>query len=147
LNAQDALPLLEVRDRSGVRIEEAFMVHTHPQWIRVLELIRADRIGQVRSVMGQFSYDNPDPKNIRNIAEIGGGGLMDIGCYLIYFSRLVFQDEPRRVVGLVHEDTGDSHGRAHLRAAGFPRGPIRDHLQHSDDTVSTGANHGHARTD
>ena len=105
LNVQDALPLLEVRDRSGVRIEEAFMVRTHPQWVRVLELIRAGRIGQVRSVMGQFSYDNPDPNNIRNIAEIGGGGLMDIGCYLIYFSRLVFQDEPRRVVGLIHEDT------------------------------------------
>jgi len=104
LNVQDALPLLEVRNRCGVRIEEAFMVRTHPQWVRVLELIRADRIGQVRSVMGQFSYDNPDPHNIRNIAGIGGGGLMDIGCYLIYFSRLVFQGEPRRVVGLIHED-------------------------------------------
>jgi predicted dehydrogenase len=104
LSVENALPLLEVRDRTGVKIEEAFMVRTHPQWIRVLELIRADRIGQVRSVMGQFSYDNPDPNNIRNIAELGGGGLMDIGCYLILFSRLIFQDEPRRVVGLIHED-------------------------------------------
>jgi predicted dehydrogenase len=104
LNVQDALPLLEVRDRTGVKIEEAFMVRTHPQWVRVLELIRADRIGQVRSVMGQFSYDNPDPNNIRNIAEIGGGGLMDIGCYLIFFSRLIFRDEPGRVMGLVKTD-------------------------------------------
>lgn len=104
LNVQDALPLLEARNRTGVKIEEAFMVRTHPQWIRVLELIRAERIGQVRSVVGQFSYDNPDPNNIRNIAEIGGGGLMDIGCYLIYFSRLAFRDEPRRVVGLIQED-------------------------------------------
>ncbi len=105
LSAENALPLLGVRNRTGVKIEEAFMVRTHPQWIRVLELIRANRIGQVRSVMGQFSYDNPDPHNIRNIAEMGGGGLMDIGCYLIYFSRLVFQDEPRRVVGLIQEDS------------------------------------------
>lgn len=104
LNVENALPLLEVRDRTGVKIEEAFMVRTHPQWIRVVELIRSDRIGPVRSVMGQFSYNNPDPNNIRNIADIGGGGLMDIGCYLISFSRLIFQDEPRRVIGLVHED-------------------------------------------
>ena len=104
LNVKDALPLLEVRDRTGVRIEEAFMVRTHPQWIRVLELIKGGRVGQVRSVMGQFSYDNPDPQNIRNIKEMGGGGLMDIGCYLIAFSRMVFQDEPRRVVGLLRED-------------------------------------------
>ena len=80
------------------------MVRTHPQWIRVLDLVQTNRIGQVRSVTGQFSYNNPDPTNIRNIAEIGGGGLMDIGCYLIFFSRLVFQAEPRRVIGLMEKD-------------------------------------------
>src|SRR5205807_8573273 len=104
LNAQEAIQLRRTRDRTGVKIEEAFMVRTHPQWIRVLELINAGRIGEVRSVMGHFSYNNPDPQNIRNIAEIGGGGLMDIGCYLIFFSRLIFQDEPKRVVGLIRED-------------------------------------------
>jgi predicted dehydrogenase len=104
LNVQEALPLLATRDRTGVKILEAFMVRTHPQWIRVMDLVQANRIGRVRSVVGQFSYNNPDPQNIRNIAEIGGGGLMDIGCYLIFFSRLVYQTEPRRVVGLIEED-------------------------------------------
>src|SRR5205807_980732 len=104
LNAQEAIPLLRARDRTGVKIEEAFMVRTHPQWIRVRELINAGRIGEVRSVMGHFSYNNPDPQNIRNIARVGGGGLMDIGCYLIFFSRLIFQDEPKRVVGLIQKD-------------------------------------------
>src|SRR5438132_10589697 len=103
LNAQEAIQLLRTRDRTGVKIEEAFMVRTHPQWVRVRELISAGRIGEVRSVMGHFSYDNPDPQNIRNIAEIGGGGLMDIGCYLIFFARLIFQDEPKRVVGLIQK--------------------------------------------
>lgn len=105
LNVQDALPLLAARDRNGVKIQEAFMVRTHPQWIRILDLIRENRIGRVCSVVGQFSYNNSDPGNIRNIAEMGGGGLMDIGCYLIFFSRLVFQSEPRRVVGLIEEDS------------------------------------------
>ncbi len=104
LNAEEAIQLLRARDRAGVKIEEAFMVRTHPQWIRVLELINAGRIGEVRSVIGHFSYNNADPQNIRNIAEMGGGGLMDIGCYLIFFARLIFQDEPKRVVGLIQED-------------------------------------------
>jgi predicted dehydrogenase len=104
LNTREAVLLREARDRTGVKIEEAFMVRTHPQWIKVLELIEAGRIGAVRSVMGHFSYDNRDPQNIRNIADIGGGGLMDIGCYLIYFARLVFRDEPRRVVGITDVD-------------------------------------------
>jgi predicted dehydrogenase len=104
LSVQEAMPLLEVRDRTGVKIQEAFMVRTHPQWIRIIDLIQANRIGRVRSVVGQFSYNNPDPQNIRNMAGIGGGGLMDIGCYLIFFSRLVFQNEPRRVVGLIETD-------------------------------------------
>lgn len=104
LSVQEAMQLLEVRDRTGVKIQEAFMVRTHPQWIRIIDLIQANRIGRVRSIVGQFSYNNPDPQNIRNIAGIGGGGLMDIGCYLIFFSRLVFQNEPRRVVGLIETD-------------------------------------------
>ena len=103
LSVAEALALLDVRERAGVNIQEAFMVQTHPQWIAVLSLIRDGRIGSVRSVMAYFSYNNQDPKNIRNIREIGGGGLMDIGCYLIFCSRLIFGAEPRRVVSLIDE--------------------------------------------
>ena len=108
LNVQDALPLLAVRDRTGVKIQEAFMVRTHPQWLRIIDLIQAGRIGAVRSIVGQFSYNNPSPLNIRNSAEMGGGGLMDIGCYLIFFSRLLSRAEPLRVVGLTEEDPASS---------------------------------------
>jgi predicted dehydrogenase len=104
LSAQEALQLLGTRDRTGVKIEEAFMVRTHPQWLRVFELIESGRIGEVRSVIGQFSYNNQDPHNIRNIADAGGGALMDIGCYLIFCSRLIFKTEPTRVVGLIQQD-------------------------------------------
>jgi predicted dehydrogenase len=104
LNAEEARTLLEVRSRTGTKIEEAFMVRTHPQWIGVLELIKQGRIGSVRSVSGAFSYNNRDPKNIRNIADFGGGALMDIGCYLVYTSRLIFAQEPHRVSGVIVED-------------------------------------------
>ena len=104
LSAPQAIELRKVRDRTGLRIEEAFMVRTHPQWVRVRELIEAGRIGEVRSIIGQFSYNNPDPQNIRNIADYGGGALMDIGCYLIFFSRLIYAEEPTRVMGLIHLD-------------------------------------------
>ena len=103
LTVAEAISLLSTRDRTGVKIEEAFMVRTHPQWRKTLDLIKAGRIGAVRSVMGYFSYNNQDPQNIRNIVAYGGGGLMDIGCYLIYFSRLIFGEEPVRVVGLMAE--------------------------------------------
>jgi predicted dehydrogenase len=103
LTVMEALLLMETRDRTGVKIGEAFMVRTHPQWLSTLNLINEGRIGTVRSIAGYFSYDNQDSENIRNISEYGGGGLMDIGCYLIYFSRLVFSEEPKRVIGLVEE--------------------------------------------
>ena len=108
LTAQDAMSLIKARDRTGVKIEEAFMVRTHPQWSGALDLIRAERIGAVRAVVGCFSYDNRDPQNIRNIAAYGGGGLTDIGCYLVYTSRLIFGEEPTRVLALmeVSPETG-----------------------------------------
>ena len=104
LTVEEALPLLDARKRTGRKIEEAFMVRTHPQWQSVLSLTKAGRLGTVRSVMGYFSYYNRDSKNIRNKVEYGGGGLMDIGCYLIYTSRLIFGEEPTRVFGLIGSD-------------------------------------------
>ncbi|MEY3283445.1 MAG: Glucose--fructose oxidoreductase precursor, partial [Acidobacteriota bacterium] len=51
-----------------------------------------------------FSYFNTDPGNVRNQDGIGGGGLLDIGCYCISLSRFIFDDEPRRVMGLIEND-------------------------------------------
>src|ERR1700739_4734290 len=52
MTATEARKLLEFRNRTGVKIEEAFMVRTHPQWIKVLELIKEGRIDTVRSISG-----------------------------------------------------------------------------------------------
>jgi predicted dehydrogenase len=104
LTVEEATSLVAVRDRTGVQIEEAFMVRTHPQWLGALERIRSGKIGKIKSVAGYFSYCNLDPTNIRNIAEFGGGALMDIGCYLVLSSRLIFDEEPSRVVGLIERD-------------------------------------------
>ncbi|HYE85793.1 MAG TPA: Gfo/Idh/MocA family oxidoreductase [Vicinamibacterales bacterium] len=104
MNAREAGEILAVRDRTGVTIQEAFMVRTHPQWERTVEICRSGGIGKVRSYVGVFSYYNDDPSNIRNIAEAGGGALMDIGCYLLTTSRMVFGEEPARVIGIVDRD-------------------------------------------
>src|SRR6202163_3423659 len=74
LTVLEAISLLRARDRTGVKIEEAFMVRTHPQWLGALDLIKQGRIGLVKSVMGYFSYNLRDPKNVRNILNYGGGG-------------------------------------------------------------------------
>ncbi|HXG64898.1 MAG TPA: Gfo/Idh/MocA family oxidoreductase [Blastocatellia bacterium] len=122
LTAEEAQKLIAVRDRAGVKIEEAFMVRTHPQWVGACDLIRAGRIGDVRSVMGYFSYFNRDPTNIRNVPEYGGGGLMDIGCYLINTSRLVFGEEPQRVMGLIERDPQMGTDRLTSALLDFPSG-------------------------
>src|ERR1700676_1462276 len=104
LNAAEARTLLPVRDRAGVKIGEAFMVRTHPQWLRTRELIREGRIGDLRAIVGVFSYFNRDAKNVRNKPEWGGGGLMDIGCYPVTMSRFMYGAEPQRVSGVLERD-------------------------------------------
>ena len=104
LTAGEAEELVGVRDKTGVKIGEAFMVRTHPQWLRAREIVRSGAIGELRSILSVFSYFNRDPKNIRNIAEIGGGAVMDIGCYPITMSRFFFEREPARVAALVDRD-------------------------------------------
>jgi predicted dehydrogenase len=104
LSATEARSLFAVRDSTGVKIQEAFMVRTHPQWLRVRALINSGRIGDLRAVTGFFSYFNRDAQNIRNQPEIGGGALLDIGCYPITISRFIFGAEPLRVLGLIDRD-------------------------------------------
>ena len=122
LNAGEARRLLEARRRTGVKIQEAFMVRTHPQWTGALALVRAGRIGSLRAVSGFFSYFNTDPANIRNRPEAGGGALMDIGCYPITISRLFFNEEPRRVSALVERDPALGVDRLTSALMDFPSG-------------------------
>jgi predicted dehydrogenase len=104
LNAAEAAQLLAVRDRTGVIVEEAFMVHTHPQWTGAIELVRRGRIGDVHAVVGAFSFYLRDPGNVRAVAEYGGGGLLDLGCYLVHTARWAFGGEPERVMGAIERD-------------------------------------------
>jgi len=122
MNAAEATDLLRVQQKTGVKIGEAFMVRTHPQWLRARELVRAGRIGQLRSVIGFFSYFNRDAANIRNKADIGGGGLLDIGCYPITTTRFIFGEEPRRVVSLVERDPDMKVDRLASVIMDFPSG-------------------------
>ena len=122
LNADEAKTLLAVRARTGVKIGEAFMIRSYPQWLRVRELLSEGRIGQLRSINGVFSYFNNDPANIRNQIESGGGGLMDIGCYLIHASRYAFAQEPTRVVGLIDSDPEMHVDRLTSAILDFPGG-------------------------
>jgi len=104
LNADEARTLIEVRNRTGVKIQEAFMVRTHPQWLETRRLIKSGRIGSLRSITCFFSYFNPDRENIRNQLDLGGGALMDIGCYPITISRFIYEAEPRRVMASIERD-------------------------------------------
>lgn len=104
LNAEEARTLLEVRERTGVRIGEAFMVKTHPQWLRTRELLRGGGIGELRAILTVFSYFNRDPENVRNKPECGGGAMMDIGCYPVTLSRFAFGEEPVSVSGTLEMD-------------------------------------------
>ena len=104
LAADEVRQLIEIRDKTGVKIQEAFMVRSHPKWLKVRELIRTGRIGKLEAITGFFSYFNTDASNIRNKPEMGGGALMDIGCYCINISRFIFAGEPERVAGLINRD-------------------------------------------
>lgn len=80
------------------------MVRTHPVWQKVREMIRENKIGKLQAITGFFSYYNDDESNIRNKPEMGGGALMDIGCYCINISRFIFESEPERVSAIIERD-------------------------------------------
>lgn len=89
---------------AGVLLMEAFMYRLHPSWVAVREAAADGRIGRVSAIQTWFSYRNDDPTNIRNIAAYGGGALLDIGCYAVNLSRLLFGGEPEVIGASVTRD-------------------------------------------
>ena len=94
MHADEIDPLIEARDRSRLTVAEAFMVAHHPQWDSVRRAIAGGRIGPLRMVEGAFTYRNLDAGNIRNVRELGGGALRDIGVYPVVTTRIATGKEP-----------------------------------------------------
>ena len=122
LSVAECRTLIAARDRTGVKVGEAFMVRTHPQWLRAREIANSGEIGELRAVVGAYSYFNRDPANIRNKPEIGGGAIMDIGCYPIQISRFLFGREPDTAAAVIDRDPQMQTDRLSSVLLAFPSG-------------------------
>ena len=102
--------MVEAARKNKVFFMEAFMYRCHPQTAKIVQLIRSGMIGEVRLIEASFCFNNPvDPKHRLFNKKLGGGGILDIGCYPVSFARLVagaaqgklFLD-PIQVKGFLH---------------------------------------------
>jgi predicted dehydrogenase len=105
LSSEEAGQLLQAAQANpAIKVMEAFMYRFHPQWVMAKKLVDDGRIGTLKTIHSFFSYYNADPNNIRNQKHMGGGGMMDIGCYCVSLARFLFNSEPLRVMGHVTID-------------------------------------------
>ncbi|MBT8203145.1 MAG: Gfo/Idh/MocA family oxidoreductase, partial [Acidimicrobiia bacterium] len=104
MSVAEAQEMADACREAGVLLGEAFMYRHHPSWVEAVRLVRGGAIGELKAVQSRFSYYNDDPGNIRNRVDNGGGAIMDIGCYNINLSRMLFDAEPTRVAAAVTRD-------------------------------------------
>jgi predicted dehydrogenase len=104
LGVAEVVDMIEACRAAGVLLMEAFMYRFHPSWLRTHALVADGVIGELQAIQARFAYRNLDPANIRNIADYGGGAVMDIGCYPINVARWFFGGEPRAVSVAVRRD-------------------------------------------
>ena len=97
LDAAECDAMAAAGERAGVVCMEAFMYRFHPRIDRVLELIARGAIGELRSIYSAFTFKLTRPDDIRWIPELGGGSLMDVGCYCVNVSRTMARAEPVEV--------------------------------------------------
>jgi predicted dehydrogenase len=105
-----------------LKVMEAFMYRFHPQWQQARQMVIDGRIGELRTIQSFFSYYLVDPNNIRNIAEVGGGGMLDIGCYTVSLARFIFDAEPERVCAILEYDPRLNTDRLASAIMDFGRG-------------------------
>jgi len=123
MNYKDAIDLYnDVQKFPHLKVMEAFMYRYHPHIQHTKKLVQDGAIGDIRNMHSVFNYYNDDPDNIRNMADIGGGGLLDIGCYCISISRFMFAEEPLRVSGVVDFDPNFKTDRLASAVMEFKKG-------------------------
>ncbi len=97
LNAQEAQTIAEVASQHGKLVVEAFMYRHHPIYECIRQVIAQGKIGRLISLHSEFSFLLDEPDSIVADAGLGGGALMDVGCYCIHLSRLIAGAEPQQV--------------------------------------------------
>jgi len=122
MNVAEATEMFDAARSAGRSLMEAFMYRSHPQTLALIEAVRTGEIGKLQLIRTSFCYHTRKIEgNVRFVRELGGGGLMDIGCYCISFARLFAGAEPSAIqaVATFHPSGVDD------RAAGtlvFPNG-------------------------
>ncbi len=129
LSPDELAPLLDVRP--DLILSEAFMVRFHPQWIKARELVQSGAIGEARAINGQFTFYNVDPNNVRNQPNMGGGGILDIGCYPIFTARFIWGTEPIKAASMIVEQ--DDFG-TDIQCSAIMEFPENRHLNFSCST-------------
>jgi predicted dehydrogenase len=87
LSVEECLQMQAAADRNGVRLMEAFMYRFHHRTQRLIEMARGGVAGDMRVIRSAFTFRLSRPDNIRLRADLGGGALMDVGCYCVDISR------------------------------------------------------------
>lgn len=118
----DLHPLINARDRTGLMVEEAFMVRDHPQWQRLQQILSSGRIGDVRNVQLSYSHFSEQPSDIRFRSDFGGGSLLDVGSYCCTIARLIYGQQPVRAMALADQARGHDVDRSTTALLEFPSG-------------------------
>lgn len=131
MNAAEAQAMVDAADRNGRVLIEAYHYRFHPLFARVLEVLDSGAIGAVRGIGAHFNVRiPPEPGEIRYDPALGGGAMMDLGCYCVHWARSVMHAEPEvRSAAAVRHETGVDLGmQAVLEFPGGVRADIRSSM-------------------
>jgi predicted dehydrogenase len=102
LNAAECEEMAAAAEDNGVKLMEAFMYRFHPRTQQVVKMAQSGVVGDVRVLHSTFTFRLTRPGNIRLNPTLGGGSLMDVGCYCVNVSRTVAGEEPVEVQAFAH---------------------------------------------
>jgi predicted dehydrogenase len=101
--------------RRGVVLMEAYMWRHNPQTKLMVDLL--PRIGELQAIHATFSFRLERDENVRLERDLGGGALLDVGCYCVSGARLLAGREPDRV----YAEAARGRGGVEERVAGTLR--------------------------
>ena len=123
-NADEAETIAELAESSGLVVMEAFHSRYHPMWTRMRQLVDSGVLGQLHTARAEFTVPHPDTTDIRWQPDLGGGALMDLGCYPVRLLRHLFGEPEVTGARIRGVDGVDASTTAQLAFAGGVSGEV-----------------------
>jgi predicted dehydrogenase len=106
MNATEVQEMMRVAQANNRILVEAVWTRWQPRMRRMADIVQSGTLGEITEISSAFTFQGDLTDNYRSIPELGGGALLDVGCYQAHLWLMLLNEQVDATISSVHRTTG-----------------------------------------